>query len=377
MSSTRDFFTAAFGADFDLYTTVLGLDGKTADAARIRKAYHRRALLYHPDKQNAAVKTPAELEDAKLRFQAVSLAHEILSNKDSRELYDETGEFLNDDGGDADGSSGVDAWVEIFSKLFGKVTGKDIDEFGKKYKGSEEERGDVLRYYVSCKGNLDRMLDCVMLSEEEDKERWVKDYIGPAVEKGEVKDFGENSSRKKNKKSGTKKDKEEDHDDDDDDEETEDEDYADGEEDDDEETEVEEDDEETETEDEEEPPPAKKKNKRRDRKTTEAAKTTTKKKDDVKQSNSKTNKLSKKEREAKEAEELLTKMRGGSLARQRREQSFNSLMANMEARYAGGGGKNNDPQDIPDDEFERIRNGLGNKNKKKSDKVGGGKRKRN
>lgn len=376
MSSTRDFFTAAFGADFDLYTTVLGLDGKTADAARIRKAYHRRALLYHPDKQNAAVKTPAELEDAKLRFQAVSLAHEILSNKDSRELYDETGEFLNDDGGDADGSSGVDAWVEIFSKLFGKVTGKDIDEFGKKYKGSEEERGDVLRYYVSCKGNLDRMLDCVMLSEEEDKERWVKDYIGPAVEKGEVKDFGENSS-KKNKKSGTKKDKEEDNDDDDDDEETEDEDYADGEEDDDEETEVEEDDEETETEDEEEPPPAKKKNKRRDRKTTEAAKTTTKKKDDVKQSNSKTNKLSKKEREAKEAEELLTKMRGGSLARQRREQSFNSLMANMEARYAGGGGKNNDPQDIPDDEFERIRNGLGNKNKKKSDKVGGGKRKRN
>merc|ERR1712032_1596377 len=71
----------------------------------------------------------------------------------------------------------------------GKVTTADIDAFEVKYKCSDEEEADVLKYYDRFGGDLNKMLECVMLSSDADKERWVKDFIEPAIESGDALDY--------------------------------------------------------------------------------------------------------------------------------------------------------------------------------------------
>ncbi len=78
---------------------------------------------------------------------------------------------------------------EYFNNIFPKVTTADIEAFEVKYKCSDEEEADVLKYYSQFKGDLNKMLECVMLSSDVDKERWVKDYIGPAVKRGDIADY--------------------------------------------------------------------------------------------------------------------------------------------------------------------------------------------
>uniref|UniRef100_A0A7S2LRN8 J domain-containing protein n=1 Tax=Leptocylindrus danicus TaxID=163516 RepID=A0A7S2LRN8_9STRA len=175
-----DLIAAAFGKDFNLYTTVLEC-GEGATASQLRKAYHKRALKFHPDKQSDC--SPAELELATKRFQAVSAAYDILKDEEKRKVYDATGE-LDDDGMINEDS--VQQWTEFFRAMFKKVSTRDIDEFGAKYKKSEEEAADVLKYYEICKGDLNKMLTCVMLSENEDVQRWMKDIIEPAILRGDV-----------------------------------------------------------------------------------------------------------------------------------------------------------------------------------------------
>ena len=80
-------------------------------------------------------------------------------------------------------------------RIFGKVTAEDIDKFEAQYKCSEEEERDVLRYYKQFKGDLNKMLECVMLSQEIDKNRWIEDYIMPAIKRGDTKHYREAMER--------------------------------------------------------------------------------------------------------------------------------------------------------------------------------------
>jgi hypothetical protein len=77
-------------------------------------------------------------------------------------------------------------WKKYFDQIFGKVTTSDIDAFASKYKCSDEERRDVLKEFKQRKGNLVKMTEFVMLSEARDAQRWVEDYILPAMETGEA-----------------------------------------------------------------------------------------------------------------------------------------------------------------------------------------------
>jgi len=140
-----------------------------------------------------------------------SVAYTILSDEEKRKEYDESGEV--DDEDDLSSKSGMEQWKNYFSNLFPKVTTKDIDAFEGtpsavrrfrwnatflslirawiivKYKCSDEEEEDVLKYYSQFKGDLNKMVECVMLSSDIDKERWVADYIRPAIEAGCVEDY--------------------------------------------------------------------------------------------------------------------------------------------------------------------------------------------
>jgi DnaJ homolog subfamily C member 9 len=174
----------AFGLKCDLYADVLACPA-TADQAGLRKAYYRRALVFHPDKQQQAgrVSTSSDDEAIQLKFQAISAAYQLLQDPDSRAAYDETGE-IPDQAADETDCAGADQWKEYFDQIFGKVTTADIESFSSKYKCSDEERRDVLAEFYKRKGDLVAMLDYVMLSEPRDAQRWVEDYLRPAMQKG-------------------------------------------------------------------------------------------------------------------------------------------------------------------------------------------------
>lgn len=185
----------AFGKDCDLYADVLQCE-PTANKAQLRKAYYRAALVHHPDKQqnnggSAADTADSDKNSNSLKFQAVSLAYQILQDPEARADYDETGHIPSDAPDEDDTAAtkqGTEAWKQYFDQIFGKVTTSDIDAFSSKYKCSDEERRDVLKEFKARKGNLVKMLDFVMLSEPRDCLRWVEDYIRPAMEEGEMDD---------------------------------------------------------------------------------------------------------------------------------------------------------------------------------------------
>ncbi|KAG7366390.1 molecular chaperone DnaJ [Nitzschia inconspicua] len=175
----------AFGQpNVDLYADVLKVP-KTCTPAQLRKAYYKQALQYHPDKNDT--------QDAKLKFQAISWAYNYLKDPDKRQDYDQEGIIPQDDQNDDDDddmdNGARKSWKDYFDTIFGKLSVDDIDNFAMKYKMSEEEEKDVLENYTKFQGNLVKMLEFVMLSEERDVSRWMEDYIQPAIAEGKVENY--------------------------------------------------------------------------------------------------------------------------------------------------------------------------------------------
>ena len=71
--------------NIDLYN-VLGVD-KKATHSEIRKAYHYKAKLLHPDKQNVDI-TESELDSIEEEMRYLNIIYNILSDPDKRKLYD-------------------------------------------------------------------------------------------------------------------------------------------------------------------------------------------------------------------------------------------------------------------------------------------------
>ncbi|KAG9411001.1 DnaJ (Hsp40), sub A, member 4 [Aphanomyces cochlioides] len=88
--------------DNNAYYETLGVP-KTASAADIKKAYRKLALKNHPDKGG----------DPEL-FKNITVAYEVLSDPDKRELYDKYGEE-----GLQQGGGGGHPGADIFSQMFG------------------------------------------------------------------------------------------------------------------------------------------------------------------------------------------------------------------------------------------------------------------
>jgi DnaJ family protein C protein 9 len=145
---------------------------ETASTSEIKKAYYTKARECHPD-----VGGDTEL------FQKVGRAYEILSNEKRRKRYDDTGstDLMHDR------EEGFD-WDEYWRALYKKVTVQDIQDVHDEYKGSEEEASDVKKYYIAFKGDMNKMLDNIMLSKEADVERFCE-MIDQWIKDGQVKEF--------------------------------------------------------------------------------------------------------------------------------------------------------------------------------------------
>ncbi|XP_042553836.1 dnaJ homolog subfamily B member 7 isoform X1 [Dipodomys spectabilis] len=74
------------------YYEVLGVQ-RYASSEDIKKAYHKVALKWHPDKN------PENKEEAEKKFKEVAEAYEVLSNNEKRVIYDKYGKKGLDGGG--------------------------------------------------------------------------------------------------------------------------------------------------------------------------------------------------------------------------------------------------------------------------------------
>ena len=98
------------------YYEVLGVD-KNATDEEIKKAYRKKAIQYHPDK-NPGDKVAEE------KFKEAAEAYEVLSDKDKRARYDQFGHAgMNGAGGFSGGGMNMDDIFSMFGDIFGGHSG--------------------------------------------------------------------------------------------------------------------------------------------------------------------------------------------------------------------------------------------------------------
>ena len=165
----------------NLYS-LLGLQ-KTASNSEIRKAYKRLVFLCHPDKNKND-------PNASTKFSNISRAYKILSNPASRKLYDETGEYDEEN----EGEIKITETLNYFRKIYSP---KDIESFEKKYVNSKDEEEDLINFYNENDGDIKKILEWIPFSKNEDVQRYIKIY----------EKLFKNKTLKKNKKYEDSKDK--------------------------------------------------------------------------------------------------------------------------------------------------------------------------
>jgi DnaJ family protein C protein 9 len=78
-------------------------------------------------------------------------------------------------------------WDTYFRELYGGIVSVDkIEQFALKYKGSEEERQDIILAYVDNDGDMDKIMEAVPLAEPEDEDR-VRGIIDELIDAKELK----------------------------------------------------------------------------------------------------------------------------------------------------------------------------------------------
>ncbi|KAL9103587.1 MAG: hypothetical protein Q9163_001389 [Psora crenata] len=162
--------------EIDPYTT---LDiPTTATQSEVKTAYRKLALRHHPDKAS-----PDAKESAHVTFQRIAYAYAILSDERRRKRYDITGntsESLHVEDDDFD-------WTDFFRAQWKDVvTTTSLEDFKRKYQGSDEETNDILNAYRKMKGNMNKIFEEVMLSNPVDDEERFRALIDDNIKTGKV-----------------------------------------------------------------------------------------------------------------------------------------------------------------------------------------------
>ena len=96
------------------YYIILGID-RSANLKKIKEAYHKKAMKYHPDRNNGNKK-------AGIKFKEIAVAYSVLSDKKKRAKYDLMGD------GSIDTELDEKAAFDIFNNFFSdRVFIKDIN----------------------------------------------------------------------------------------------------------------------------------------------------------------------------------------------------------------------------------------------------------
>ncbi|MHC5353483.1 molecular chaperone DnaJ [Myroides sp. LJL115] len=129
------------------YYEILGVD-KSADAGAIKKAYRKKAIQFHPDK-NPGDKAAEE------KFKEAAEAYEVLSDADKKAKYDQYGHAAFDGSGGFGGFGGqgghmnMDDIFSQFGDIFGSAFGGGgFGGFGGQSQGKRAVKGTSLRIKV-------------------------------------------------------------------------------------------------------------------------------------------------------------------------------------------------------------------------------------
>ncbi|KAI4166877.1 MAG: hypothetical protein LQ343_007670 [Gyalolechia ehrenbergii] len=131
------------------FNEVLGIT-RDATKAEIKKAYHKAALLSHPDKVGENERAAADI-----KFKSISKAYEILSDDRKRDAYDAQGMAAFEAGNPMDANVDLD---DILAQMFGMhgVNGSDGTGPGlrKPRRGEDEEHPYTVTLEELYKGKI-------------------------------------------------------------------------------------------------------------------------------------------------------------------------------------------------------------------------------
>ena len=126
------------------YYEILGVD-KTASQDEIKKAYRKKALKYHPDRN-------PDNKEAEEKFKEAAQAYEILSDEQKRKQYDQFGHSgVEGMGGmgSGPGNMNMDDIFSAFGDIFGDIFGGGPKRRRKRSNGPEPRRGHDLHKVIS------------------------------------------------------------------------------------------------------------------------------------------------------------------------------------------------------------------------------------
>ena len=157
----------------ECYYAILGIERK-ADEDAIKKAYRQMALKHHPDKQAGENR-----DDATAKFQLISEAYEVLSNKQERAWYDDHRDQIlrgsdRPSGGGETHSTKEDIWryfstssfggryddseggfYKTYRKLFEDLSRLETDDNDSSSDSESESRQSMLRSFGDSKSEWD------------------------------------------------------------------------------------------------------------------------------------------------------------------------------------------------------------------------------
>jgi len=144
------------------YYEVLGV-AKSASADEIKKAYRKRAMQFHPDKN------PGDKQSEE-NFKEAAEAYEILSSAEKKQRYDQFGHAgLGNQGGFNGGGRSMDDIFSMFGDIFGGGGFGGFGGFSSGGRSQRVNRGSNLRVKVS--------LDLSEIAHGAEKKLKVKKYI--------------------------------------------------------------------------------------------------------------------------------------------------------------------------------------------------------
>ena len=127
------------------YYEILKID-KSASAIEIKKAYRKKAIKYHPDKN-------PDNKEAEEKFKKAAEAYEVLSNADKKARYDQFGHQAFQGGGGGGGFNGGGMNMDDIFSQFGDIFGGGgggFSGFGGDYGGQQRRvKGINLRIRIT------------------------------------------------------------------------------------------------------------------------------------------------------------------------------------------------------------------------------------